>query len=82
MARESKPRILVVEDERAISEPLAESLVREGFEPKVAATIAYAELELSSAEPDLVLLDVMLPDGDGRDLCRAIRRARPSGVLR
>jgi DNA-binding response OmpR family regulator len=74
MARESKPRILVVEDERAISEPLAESLVREGFEPTVAATVAEAELRFESNEPDLVLLDVMLPDGDGRDLCREIRR--------
>jgi DNA-binding response OmpR family regulator len=74
MARELKPRILVVEDEPAISEPLAESLAREGFDPTVAPTVADAELAFSEREPDLVLLDMMLPDGDGRDLCRELRR--------
>ena len=74
MARDTRPRILVVEDEQAISEPLAESLVREGFDPTVAGSIADAELALADREPDVVLLDVMLPDGDGRDLCRELRR--------
>jgi two-component system, OmpR family, response regulator RegX3 len=69
-----KPRVLVVEDELAISEPLSEHLVREGFDTEVAATIAEARTALELAEPDLVLLDVMLPDGDGRDLCREIRK--------
>jgi two-component system response regulator RegX3 len=68
------PRILVVEDERAISEPLAESLAREGFAVDVAATVADAQEALRRGEPDLLLLDVMLPDGDGRDLCREVRR--------
>jgi two-component system response regulator RegX3 len=69
-----KTRILVVEDEPAISEPLAESLEREGFEPEVAGTIASAREAYQRRTPDLVLLDVMLPDGDGRDLAREIRR--------
>jgi len=69
-----KPRILVVEDEPAISEPLAESLEREGFEPEVAGTIEAARDSYSRQAPDLILLDVMLPDGDGRDLARDIRR--------
>jgi len=73
MARDMKPRILVVEDERAISEPLVESLVREGFAPQVASTVGEAQAAFDEREPDLVLLDVMLPDGDGRDLCRDIR---------
>ncbi|MGD9696488.1 MAG: winged helix-turn-helix domain-containing protein [Thermoleophilia bacterium] len=68
------PRILVVEDERAIAEPLAESLDREGFEVAVAGTLAAAREALAGAPPDLMLLDVMLPDGDGRDLCRDVRR--------
>jgi DNA-binding response OmpR family regulator len=63
-----------VEDEEAISEPLAEHLVREGFEPEVAATIEGAREVWQRGELDLVLLDVMLPDGDGRDLCREIRK--------
>jgi two-component system, OmpR family, response regulator RegX3 len=69
-----KPRILVVEDEVAISEPLAESLEREGFAPEVAATLAEARAAYEGNPPDLILLDVMLPDGDGRDLAKEIRK--------
>ena len=70
-----KPRILVVEDEVAISEPLAEGLQREGFEPEVAGTLEAARAAYGRQAPDLILLDVMLPDGDGRDLAREIRRS-------
>jgi two-component system, OmpR family, response regulator RegX3 len=77
----SKPRILVVEDEQAIAEPLAESLEREGFQPEIAETRAKAEESLRRGEPDLVLLDVMLPDGDGRDLCRDIRASSSVPVI-
>ena len=69
-----KPRILLVEDEEAISEPLAEHLERDGFAPEVAATIAEARDAYDRETPDLILLDVMLPDGDGRDLAREIRK--------
>jgi len=68
-----RPRILVVEDEPAISDPLVESLEREGFDAQVAPGVRAAEDAVSAGEPDLVLLDVMLPDGDGRDLCRWLR---------
>jgi two-component system response regulator RegX3 len=72
------PRILVVEDEPSISVPFAEGLEREGFEPIVAETAAEA-LRLARAEkPDVILLDLRLPDGDGRDVCRTLRRE--SGV--
>jgi two-component system, OmpR family, response regulator RegX3 len=67
-------RILFVEDENAISEPFSQALKRAGFEPVVARTAARA-LELAERlEPDLVLLDLRLPDGDGRDVCRQLRR--------
>jgi two-component system, OmpR family, response regulator RegX3 len=69
-----RPRILVVEDETSISDPLAHTLDREGFEVSVHGTLAAARDELARQAPDLVLLDLMLPDGDGRDLCREIRR--------
>jgi len=69
-----KPRVLFVEDESSISGPFSKALAREGFEPIVAATAARA-LELADQiEPDIVLLDLTLPDGDGRDVCRALRR--------
>jgi DNA-binding response OmpR family regulator len=70
----SGPRILLVEDETSIAEPFAEALVREGFEPILAGTAADALRLARSASPDLILLDLMLPDGDGRDVCRELRR--------
>ena len=58
----------------SIFEPFAKALRRAGFEPVVTRTAAGA-LELAAeAEPDLVMLDLSLPDGDGRDVCRELRR--------
>jgi two-component system, OmpR family, response regulator RegX3 len=66
--------ILMVEDEESITVPLSEALAREGFDTEVAGTAAEA-LELAGrVAPDLVLLDVMLPDGSGYDVCRELRR--------
>jgi DNA-binding response OmpR family regulator len=67
-------RILVVEDETSISEPFAEALRRAGFEPVVTRTAAGALKMAEETEPDLVMLDLSLPDGDGRDVCRELRR--------
>jgi DNA-binding response OmpR family regulator len=72
--RSVKSRVLLVEHEEAISEPLAEHLARERFAPEVAPTIALAGDALDREAPDLILLDDMLPDGDGRDFCREIRK--------
>jgi two-component system response regulator RegX3 len=73
--------VLVVEDESAISEPLAEHLEREGFETTVSATVAEATDTLDRMQADLILLDVMLPDGDGRDLCRQIRASSDVPII-
>jgi len=74
MAEAARPTILLVEDERSIAEPFAGALAREGFEPVIAPT-ARAALELFHRhDPQLVLLDIALPDGDGREVCRALRR--------
>jgi two-component system, OmpR family, response regulator RegX3 len=67
-------RILVVEDEASISEPFAEALRRAGFEPMLTGTAAGALQLAEEADPDLVILDLALPDGDGRDVCRELRR--------
>jgi two-component system, OmpR family, response regulator RegX3 len=69
-----RPRILFVEDERSISEPFSKALAREGFEPVTAFTAAEALALAERSEFDLVLLDLNLPDGDGRDVCRELRR--------
>jgi two-component system OmpR family response regulator len=74
MSLPPRTKVLFVEDEASISGPFSKALAREGFEPVVAATAARA-LELADQiEPDIVLLDLTLPDGDGRDVCRALRR--------
>ncbi len=65
-------RILLVEDEDAIADPLADGLRREGYDVARAATGAAA-LELGADSPDLVLLDLRLPDLDGLDVCRRLR---------
>jgi two-component system, OmpR family, response regulator RegX3 len=77
----SRPRVLFVEDESSISDPFSKALAREGFEPVVARTAARA-LELAG-EGDfaIVLLDLTLPDGDGRDVCRALRRQSSVPIL-
>jgi two-component system, OmpR family, response regulator RegX3 len=74
MPEAGPPTILLVEDERSIAEPFAGALAREGFEPVIAGT-ARAALELFHRhDPSLVLLDIALPDGDGRDIARELRR--------
>jgi two-component system response regulator RegX3 len=70
----SKTHILIVEDESSIADPLADHLAREGFRPDVVPTMAGALDRFRADTPDVVLLDLMLPDGDGRDLCRELRR--------
>jgi two-component system, OmpR family, response regulator RegX3 len=69
----ARPKILLIEDEESISEPLAAALEREGFSAEVAATAGDGLESVEKRPPDLVLLDVMLPDGDGRDVLRTIR---------
>jgi DNA-binding response OmpR family regulator len=63
-------RVLIVEDEDAIAEPLAKGLIREGFEVERVVTGQQA---LEATEPDVVLLDLRLPDLDGYTVCRELR---------
>ena len=74
-------RILVVEDEPAISEPLLGALAREGFDATVAPTGHEALALAERLKPHLVLLDLMLPDADGRDVCRELRRRSDVAII-
>ena len=76
-----RPRILLVEDEDSISDPFSRALAREGFEPVVAKTAADALKLAALVDPELVLLDLMLPDGDGRDVCRELRRRSDTPII-
>jgi two-component system response regulator RegX3 len=73
--------ILMVEDETSITEPLAEALDREGFDTRVAGTVADAIEQAASEMPDLVLLDVMLPDGSGYDVARTLRESSKVPII-
>jgi DNA-binding response OmpR family regulator len=74
-------RILFVEDEPSISDPFSKALVREGFEPVVARTGHEALALAERVEPDLVLLDLNLPDTDGRDVARELRRRGDTPIV-
>jgi DNA-binding response OmpR family regulator len=74
-------RLLLIEDEESIATPLVGALEREGFEVEHAAT-GQAGLDAAARDPaDLVLLDLMLPDMDGRDVCRALRSGSDVPVI-
>jgi DNA-binding response OmpR family regulator len=73
-----RPTILFVEDERSIYEPFSKALAREGFEVTVATTVADA---LAAPAADLVLLDLNLPDGDGRDVARELRARGDTPII-
>jgi two-component system response regulator RegX3 len=66
-------RILIVEDEPSLAEPLAFLLEREGYEPTICADGLTAVAEFDRSGTDLVLLDLMLPGLSGTEVCREIR---------
>ncbi|MEA2126830.1 MAG: hypothetical protein QOI80_3612 [Solirubrobacteraceae bacterium] len=77
----ARTRILYVEDEPSILEPMTKALERAGFEALTARTVAEALAIDERMQPDLLLLDLALLDGDGRDVCREVRRRRDVPVI-
>jgi DNA-binding response OmpR family regulator len=69
------PRILLVDDEAAITSKLAPFLERAGFMVDVADNGETALLRVASFAPDLIILDVLMPKLDGREVCRRLRAA-------
>jgi two-component system response regulator MprA len=67
-------RLLVVDDDRALRDVLRRALTLGGYEVRVAESGAGALAEVSGAVPDAVVLDVGLPDIDGLEVCRLLRR--------
>jgi two-component system OmpR family response regulator len=66
-------RVLVVDDEPYITDVVASALAFEGFATEEASTVASALAHARTGRFDCIVLDVMLPDGDGFDVCRALR---------
>ena len=73
-AGHSSGRVLVVEDERDVAELLRYNLGREGYDVVVAATGAEAVRQAHEARPDLVLLDIMVPQLNGWEICRRLKQ--------
>jgi DNA-binding response OmpR family regulator len=74
----AQPLILIVDDDAELSAMLVELLAREGWATHAVLTAGDGERALQSKQPDVVLLDAMLPDGNGFDLARRWRNAHPA----
>ncbi len=70
----SRPRILVVEDDENLRLALTDNLRHEGYSATAVADCQAAQKSLAERDADLIVLDVMLPDGDGFGLCRRLRK--------
>jgi two-component system response regulator MprA len=74
-------RILVVDDDRKITALLRRALAYEGFQVEIAADGRTALLSAREYSPDLVILDLMLPEVDGLEVCRRLRAASEVPIL-
>jgi two-component system response regulator RegX3 len=79
--RDSRPLVLVVDDEESYRQALASGLAREGFAIELAADGHEALRLFHRVHPDLVLLDVMLPDQSGTELCQRMRALAPIPII-
>jgi two-component system OmpR family response regulator len=78
IASPNAPHILVVDDDGEIRALLGRYLAGQGFRVSLAGDRRSLETVLATAAIDLVVLDVLLPDGSGLDICRELRRRRPA----
>ncbi|WP_137680674.1 response regulator [Aurantiacibacter suaedae] len=74
-------RLLLVDDEASLREPLADYLSRQGFLVEQASDAAKARAALLVTTPDLVLLDIMMPGEDGISLCRHLTESKDLPVI-
>ncbi|HAB01694.1 MAG TPA: DNA-binding response regulator, partial [Pseudomonas sp.] len=74
-------RILIVEDDQRLAELTAEYLQGQGFEVSVEGDGARAARRIVDSQPDLVILDLMLPGEDGLSICRRVRGQYPGPIL-
>src|ERR1700758_3734555 len=77
----SGPRVLVVDDEQQILRALRTSLRGAGYEVETAATAESALAAAAMRPPEAVILDLVLPDGSGVDVCRELRTWSSAPVI-
>jgi two-component system response regulator RegX3 len=80
-SRDNRPLVLVVDDEESYRQALASGLAREGFAVEIAGDGHEALRLFHRVHPDLVLLDVMLPDQSGIELCQQMRALKPVPII-
>ena len=73
MTGKKKYRLLMIDDDESLSALLVEYFERFGHKLATAATASNGRYQLRRDDPDLLILDVMLPDADGMELCKEIR---------
>jgi DNA-binding response OmpR family regulator len=78
---DDKARVVVVDDDADFRHTLAESLRLDGLDVRTAANAAEAMAVVHEHRPDCVLLDISLPDIDGRELARGLRNAHGAGLV-
>ena len=76
-----KNKILLVEDNEMIVKGLVYSLSKEGFETNIAYNAQEAESKIESNVYDIIILDVMLPDGNGFELCKHIKESKDIPII-
>ena len=72
-SHEAPPRILIVEDDQRLAELTQEYLIRNGLEVSIEGDGQRAIRRIVDEQPDLVVLDIMLPGADGLTVCREVR---------
>lgn len=81
MTSQRPKRILIVEDEPEIAQLVRHYLEKEGFHASVAKTGLEVQKLVVTEHPDLVILDLMLPEMDGLEVCKALRRKPETALL-
>ena len=79
--RGSKKLVLVVEDEPKLSRVVSNYLERDGYLAHIAGDCALATQYIHSLQPDLIILDIMLPDGSGLDILKKLRTSNDVPVI-
>lgn len=74
-------RVLIIEDDQYLARIMAKYLVAEGYEAHIAADGAVGLSEVESWDPDLLILDLMMPKVDGLEVCRRVRLTRRIPII-
>ena len=75
------PQVLLVDDDPVLADMVTRYLQRDGYQVEHLGDAARVVESVATSAPDLLILDLLLPDGDGRDICREIRRTNAVPIL-